>query len=574
MLFLKLINQLFFYFCFNIISILNTKTPYFLLFSFLLLINISINSQEISFNITSTSEKENLILNELTYLKKHKDTISVNLEINKISDYLKKIGYFINSVQKIKKEKTKYTVYFSLKDKLENAIIKISNQEIRYLKNSKPKKKEIIIPITEIETTLFNITKKLEKEGKSFSKVQLKNIIIKDKTIFADLHINESKKRKINKVIIKGYVEFPKSYLKNYFNITSNTVFNQKKIEEISIDTKKLQFVSEIKKPEILFTKDSTLLYLFLKKKQNNSFDGIVNFSSKEDGGILFNGNLDLKLNNILNTGEKFNLFWNSIGEERQEFKITTEIPYIFNSVISPELSFSIYKQDSSFINTKFYSSIKYNLSNKLKIGLSYSSESSEDLSKKETTNKITSFDNSFIGLNFLFLNPKNDEFHNNKFYLEVNPFLGKRKIDNSTTNQYKVVTTASYIWDINNRNSVYIRNETGVLNSDTFLNNELFRIGGANSLRGFNEQSIFTREYTYFNFEYRYLTSTKSYLYTITDIGKIKEEKDQLISYGLGYLFKTSNSQININITVGEKNQNTNDFNNSRMVISWINIF
>ncbi len=544
------------------------------MFSFLLLINISINSQEISFNITSTSEKENLILNELTYLKKHKDTISVNLEINKISDYLKKIGYFINSVQKIKKEKTKYTVYFSLKDKLENAIIKISNQEIRYLKNSKPKKKEIIIPITEIETTLFNITKKLEKEGKSFSKVQLKNIIIKDKTIFADLHINESKKRKINKVIIKGYVEFPKSYLKNYFNITSNTVFNQKKIEEISIDTKKLQFVSEIKKPEILFTKDSTLLYLFLKKKQNNSFDGIVNFSSKEDGGILFNGNLDLKLNNILNTGEKFNLFWNSIGEERQEFKITTEIPYIFNSVISPELSFSIYKQDSSFINTKFYSSIKYNLSNKLKIGLSYSSESSEDLSKKETTNKITSFDNSFIGLNFLFLNPKNDEFHNNKFYLEVNPFLGKRKIDNSTTNQYKVVTTASYIWDINNRNSVYIRNETGVLNSDTFLNNELFRIGGANSLRGFNEQSIFTREYTYFNFEYRYLTSTKSYLYTITDIGKIKEEKDQLISYGLGYLFKTSNSQININITVGEKNQNTNDFNNSRMVISWINIF
>ena len=96
-----------------------------------------------------------------------------------------------------------------------------------------------------------------------------------------------------------------------------------------------MQFISEIKPPEVLFTKDSTLLYIYFKKQQNNSFDGIVNFTSKEDGGVLFNGNINLKLNNVLNTGERFELFWNSIGEERQEFKLSTNLPYILNSKFS-----------------------------------------------------------------------------------------------------------------------------------------------------------------------------------------------------------------------------------------------
>jgi hypothetical protein len=539
-----------------------------------LISNININSQEISLNITSHKEKEKIIIKEIAFKQKHKDTISLNSEINKISDYLKNLGYFTNTIHKIDKEKTKYTAYFNLNKKVDYAIIKINNQEINYFKNFKQENGTIIIPIKQLQTILVKISKKLEKEGKSFSKIQLKNILIKQKNLFAELQINLSKQRKINKVIIRGYKGFPKSYLRNYFNIKSNTIFSQHKIEEIAANTKNLQFVSEIKKPQTLFTKDSTLLYLYLKKKQNNSFDGIINFSSKENGEVLFNGNIDLKLNNILNTGEQFELFWNSIGEERQEFKISTEIPYIFNSVISPELSFSIYKQDSSFLNTKFYSNIKYQLKNNLKIGLVYSSESSENLNNKETLNTTTSFINNFIGLNFSYKKPNNDEFHNNKFYLEINPIIGKRKTDNNNTNQFKIKTITSYIWEFNNRQSIYIKNETGILNSDGYLNNEIFRIGGASSLRGFNEQSVFTSEYTFFNLEYRYLTSPKSYLYTITDFGQIKEEKDHLTSFGLGYLFKTNNSQININITLGKKNQNPIDFNNSKLNVSWINIF
>lgn len=531
----------------------------------------NINSQEISLNITSKKENEATILGTIEYQQKHLDSISLNTEIVRISNYLKNLGFFTNTIDKIENKNKKYIAFFSLNNKIENAILKINSDSKIYFKNSKQKNNTISIPIINLQTTLSTISTKLDKQGKSFSKVQLKNILIKDKTLFADLFINQSKKRIINNVIIKGYENFPKSYLKNYFNIKPNTIINQHKIKEISKSSISLPFIKEIKSPEILFTKDSTFLYLYFNKKQHNSFDGIVSFASKENGDVLFNGNIDLSLNNILDTGEKFELFWNSIGEEKQEFKLSTEIPYIFNTKFSPQLSFSIYKQDSTFLSTKFDSKIFYNINTKTKIAFTYNSESSENL-KSDLSNNIETFSNYFFGFQFQYRTPKNDFFLNDKFYLEISPTFGKRTTDNESSSQLKIETSVSYIWDLNLRNSIYIKNKIGYLNSDSFIDNELFRIGGANTIRGFNEQSIFTNKYTYTNLEYRFLSSEKSYLYTITDIGVINNKN--IIGLGIGYLFNTNDSQINLSLSIGKEESQSINFKKSKLIISWINSF
>lgn len=532
-------------------------------------------AQDLSLKISSKIKKEITVLKKIDFQKKHKDSISIYFEVNKISNYLKQIGYLTNTIDSISKKNKNFTAYFSLNDKIEKAILKIDSPFYFLVTKYKIKNNTFSIPIEQLQNTLSEISNKLDQDGKSFSKVQLKNISFIHKTLYADIDINQSKKRIINKVILKGYENFPKSYLKNYFNIKPNTIFNQQKIKEISNASKSLTFIKEIKPPEVLFTKDSTLLYMYLKKYQNNSFDGIVNFASKENGGVLFNGNIDLKLNNILNTGEKFNLFWNSIAEERQEFKLSTDIPYIFNSKFSPELSFSIYKQDSTFLNTKFESKLIYNINQRINLAFNYNSESSENL-QESLNNNIQTFNNYFVGFKFQYTIPKNDFFFNNKFYLAINPSIGKRRTTNKRSNQFKINATLSYIWDLNKKSSIFIKNRTGYLNSDSFLDNELFRIGGANSLRGFNEQSIFTSSYSFFNLEYRYLTSLKSYFYTITDFGSIKTSlsNENLISTGLGFLFTINKSQINLSSVIGKSSSQNFDFKNNKIIISWKSFF
>jgi hypothetical protein len=535
----------------------------------------SLYTQNINLKISSLNKNEATILNKIKYQKNHIDSTSINFEINKISKYLKNIGYFTNTIDSLVKTKNNYSAYFSLNEKINQSEIYVKLKDQYLFSGFEFTNNTINISIEKLQSILLNISKKIDLEGKSFSKIQLKNIKIKEKKLFAKLSIEASSKRIINKVVVKGYDDFPKSFLKNHFNIRANSVFNEKKIKSISEISKNLQFVSEIKTPEVLFTKDSTFLYLYLKKRKNNSFDGLINFATKENGDLLLNGNIDLELNNILNTGEKFKLFWNKIANERQEFEIALKTPYIFNSKITPELSFSIYKQDSTFLNTKFDSKIFYNLNTKIKFALTYNSESSINLDKR-IENNIENFSNYFLGFQFEFVVPKNDFFFNDKILLKINPSIGERNLNSNSTNQIKIETTASYIWELNSRNSIYIKNTNGFLKSNTYLNNELFRMGGPKSIRGFNEQSIFVDQYIMINLEYRFFTSEKSYLYTITDFAKTGtlENTKNLNSLGLGFLFINKNSLININSSIGRNEGDKFDFKNAKLLVNWKTFF
>ncbi len=547
-------------------------------FKLLLVLSLCISkclyTQNINLKVSSVTKNDSTVISKFNYQKKHKDSISVFLEIKRVSNNLKNIGFFTNTIDSIIKKENNYIAYFSLNEKITQSVIYIELNDQYLFYNFKIINNSIAINPEKVQALLLNTSKKLDREGKSFSKIQLKKIVIKDKKLFANLSIETSPKRIINKVTIKGYDDFPKSFLKNHFKINTSTIFNEEKIKSISEKSKNLQFVSEIKPPEVLFTKDSTFLYVYLKKRNNSSFDGLINFATNENGNLLLNGNINLELSNILNSGEKIMLFWNRIGNERQEFEIALKKPYIFNSKITPELSFSIYKQDSTFLSTKFESKLFYSLNQKINLALTYNVENSENLA--ENINNIDTFNNYFLGLQFDYRIPKNDFSFSDKISIKINPTIGERTSQLKNSNQFKIKTSISYIWDLDFRNSIFIRNENGYLNSETYLNNELFRIGGPNSIRGFNEQSIFVNQYAFLNLEYRFLTSEKSYVYTVTDLAKINSvnQNENLIALGLGFLFGSNNSLININTIVGKKENENFDFNNVKLFVNWKTFF
>jgi len=536
------------------------------------IVTSKIYSQDIILELKSSAKLKKDVFDKVGFKKNHLDTISLYKEVVKVSDYLKKSGYFLNVLDSVTTKGKVYTAYFNLGKRVK--FVKLDFTNIKRLPRSltKLKTNKKILKIEELEFYLKKISNNMDNEGKSFSKIYLSETTIYNDTLVAFINIEESEKRKVSDVIIKGYEKFPKSFIKNYYKINEQSIFSNKKLQEISNLSKNLPFIGEVKSPEVLFTKDSTTLYMYLKRKKNNSFDGIINFASKENGGLLLNGNIDLQLNNILNTGENFSLFWNSVAEERQEFKLSTKIPYIFNSKFSPEIAFNIYKQDSSFLNTRFNLKLLYNLGSKSEIGLTYSNETSNKLESE--LNNIESFNSSFLGIKYLYRISSNDNFYNDRFSISLNPSLGSRNSDNKNDTQFKLQTEIKFLYDFNDRNKIYIRNESGVLKSDNYLTNELYRIGGANSLRGFNEQSIFTENYTYFNIEYRYLTSTNSYLHTITDIGFIQNENSNFLTgLGLGYVFKKEQFIFNIALATNTRENNVS-LKESKLILSFKSFF
>jgi hypothetical protein len=552
----------------------NTKT-FLVVPLFVLHFSLVVFSQDYILKLASKDSIENAFLSKIDFKEDHKDSLSVFNELNRINKLVQSNGYFLSDIDSIILNQKNYFAFFDMNQKVDSVILNVKNFPELILQKFNLKQHEIKIPINELELFLTEISKIFESKGSSFSKIRLKNFTIRNNILYTEINLNASKERKINKLIFKGYDKFPNSYIKNYFFINKKTTFNKKKIDEISKLSQDLGFVSEIKTPETLFTKDSTFVYVYLNKNKGSSFDGLVNFSSQENGKLLFNGYLDLKLRNTLNAGEHFSLLWNRFGNERQEFSIATKIPYVFNSKLSPELNFSIYKQDSTFLNTKLNAQLQYQIRSNAALLLSFSSENSDKLTNT-ALNTIETFTSSFIGFGYQYVIPKNDVFRNNTFFLNVKPSFGIRKSKKSSFDQIKVASTISYLLNLNSRSSIYLKNRTGLLNSENYLENELFRIGGNNSIRGFNEQSIFVKDYVIQNIEYRYLLSNESFIYSVTDLALIATaaKTEKLIGIGIGYLFNTNNSQINISTTIGTDSKTPINIKNTQLFINWVNFF
>lgn len=535
-----------------------------------------ISSQNFELKIKTKDTILKTVLNEVSYEANQRSEKEIFKEIRHVHKQLKNNGFFTSTIDTIVTNKDVYTAFFDLGFKTEEIII-IYPQKKQPV-SSEQNFDSIRLKPHEFENYTKSILNKLDQKGKSFSEISFKNPKIQNRTLVLEQQVIESKKRYIDKVIVKGYDNFPQKFIRNYFKINPQTIFSKEKIEEISQLTKTLTFVDQKKKPEVLFKKDSTHLYLFLTKQTSSSFDGIINFASKDDGkGLLLNGNLDLKLNNVFNSGEQLELFWNKVAEEKTEFNILVKAPYLINSRFSSELGFNIFRQDSTFLNTNFNFKTEYDFNNFSKISLLFSSEKSSYLLNTESNN-FDSFSNNFIGVEYKISTLSKTNLFKYKLNVNIQPVIGRRKTEISQINQQKLLISSFANFKTSEKSYIFLKNETGILNSNNYLVNELFRIGGVNTIRGFNEQSIFTSQYSYLNLEYRYLTSLSSYIYTITDLGAyeniVENNYQEVIGIGLGYGFKLNNSKVNFAYANGFNFKDTTKFNNSKIIVKWTSFF
>ena len=557
-------------------------TPYIYV-AFLLWNFGSIHGQKLALKISTKDSVNTIFINSIQYQKKHISEISLLATLDSIQNRLEQKGFLNFKSDSIVRQDSTYSIKFDLGNLNKTVRIYYSEKDVNktQLFTLVPSVKDTFfdIPIENLSRTLNAIVGIFETQGNSFAQVSLKDIAVKKDHIEGYLHILKSNIRRIDAIIINGYDNFPKTYLRYFLRIKNNMLFNKDKLNEVSELVSSLPFVSEIKPPEVLFTKDSTIVYLYLKKKASNKFDGLVGFTSKENGnGISFNGYLDLSLLNIFDTGELFSLYWKNNSNERQVFNLSVKIPYIFNSRFSPTASLNIYKQDSTFINTKTQFLLSYAINERNALGLSLYNETSSNLLTNATTGNIDDFNSIFYGVNYNYGIPNNNTLFPVKFNFYGELLTGKRKVESNAISQSKANLRSNYLWRLNFKNYIFLQNETSTLVSDNILTNELFRIGGVNSIRGFDEESIFASTYSYFNIEYRYTANNSSYLYSITDLGyidnEISNQSSQIYSLGLGYAFSTKLGLLNLSYALGKFSDQSFNFSNSRFHLKIISFF
>jgi hypothetical protein len=329
-----------------------------------------------------------------------------------------------------------------------------------------------------------------------------------------------------------------------------------------------------LKYPEILFTTDSTKIYVYLEKSKPNKFDGFIGFSNDKESKLVFNGYLDLQLQNIFNSGEKFNLYWKNDGSKQTSFNLGTELPYLFKSPIGVKANLRIFKQDSTFQNTITDLNLGYYFSYNTKAYLGYQKTNSADIQNTNSFS-INNFTNTFLTSSLEHTTFSTDNFiFPEKTKVNLKLGTGNRTIETNKTKQTFVQLEMSHHLELNSKNSIFIKNQSYYLQSDSYVINELYRFGGINSIRGFKENSLQANAFSGIMAEFRYLVASNLYLHSITDYGYFQDRtaniEEKLIGLGFGFGLFTKNGLVNLIYANGSTSDQTIKLSNSIVHISF----
>lgn len=541
----------------------------------------SLNAQNLHLKLVGKTETETTILDSLNYPNSYIDYKSMRSEIDSTLNRIQKTGYIESELSSlIKDNDSLFIAKIHLNRRYNTIYIYYPNEHLdKSILNEvsdNVTSEYFEVPISRSNEVINFLNKKESENGKPFISFQIKDIIKRNnKTLQGNLVINSSNRRMINKIIIKGYEKFPKSFLKRYLRINPNQELNLNEIKAKTNNLNRLSFASQIKDPEILFTKDSTDIYLYLEKSKSNTFDGFLGFGNNESTNkIEFDGYLNLNLINNLNYGESLNLIYKSDENEQRTFNVTTELPYLFGSPVGINLNLNIFKKDSTFTIVNQTAKLFYTIDSKNKIYGGIDLINSENLLNQTiSTTFVEDYKSTFFNVSYEYLNRTSNFLFPIQSYFSIEGGLGSRNFENLKQDQSSIKFKTFKIFNLNTKNSIYLNVNGDILFSDNYFTNELKRFGGINSIRGFEENSIFASLYSVINSEYRYSLNKTIYIHSIIDGAYYEDDinqiKEKLFGVGFGVGIATKAGLLKLNYANGFTENQTFKFSNSKIHIS-----
>ena len=542
-----------------------------------------INAQEISLKLKGYSPADQEVLESLAAAVIFENVAALESEIEHIQKQLYNKGYISLKHLGLKNEKLEYTAEFELGPAYKSILIFGHSSLFKPLgyaieKDLDSNQFYVEVPISALENTLDQLSIALSNESYTFATLQLQNIQPEDKiNIKANLVLDKGAKRTLQNIKVLGYDKFPTSYIKYFLRIKTQKPFKLERIQSQMKLLNQLPFAQQKRPAEVLFTKDSTTVYLYLEKIKSNRFDGFLGFGSDETTGkIEFDGYLDLKLINNLNFGESLNLNYKSDEIDQKTLDIALQLPYLFGTPLGSTLNLNIFKKDSTFTTAQQGIKLFYQLNENQQLGLGVRLQQSNAINNTSDA-FVEDFDSQFYEINYNYSKQQQtDLLFPVQRQLEVSVAFGKRSAA-SELKQRHIRLKGFQIFNLNPKNSIFLKVHLEELQSDQYLLNELLRFGGITSVRGFRENSLFATRLGVLCSEYRYRFSPGLFVHSVIDAGYFQDSNNtdyQIFGFGFGFGLRSNGGLLRLTYANGKTKNIPFDLSESKVHLSFTSTF
>ncbi len=556
-----------------------------LLFFFLLFSSLVFAQNKINLEITSGGK-----LSEKTYEKialekplNIKDSSFVDSLKARIDNKLRDLGYFFSEIKidSIRYSKDSSSVFVKLnideKEQCETKSLNIiadTPQDSAFVYN---KLSFVIgspfVPVL-LKKTFSEILARYENNGFPFAKIKIQSIKWineNDSTKSVELFIafRNGRTSIIDTIIVKGNKQTKDYVIIRNSGIKIGDRYSREKIKEAVANLARLGFFKKIKMPKFYYKNDKIgVLEFYVEEKSTNSFDGIIGYIPKRnDIPGYFTGYAKIDLRNIFGTERAFGFEWKKLDRFSQYFNVNYKEPWLFSFPLNLKLEVTQRKQDTTYIQRKYGAAFEYLATAKLKASLLYSYEETIPLGGFTATLNHSVFNTS--GVRFYY-DARDDIFIPTYGYLinltlkySLKNIITDTETENAKDNQYRIETDALGFLRIYKNNiaalGLHFRNVVGNLLEIS----DLYRFGGTNTLRGFNEDIFSGNVVAWSNLEYRFLLSPQSFLFAFFDSGYyyndiLKKQNSDLFEkltfgYGGGISFSTGIGVMKVSFALAQ---------------------
>jgi len=352
-----------------------------------------------------------------------------------------------------------------------------------------------------------------------------------------------------------------------FSDIRNGDLFELNKIYKISENIKNTGFIQEIRPPAYEFIDNKVSLYTYFKPQSKNSINGLVGIQPGENENVQFTGNVALNFQNALSYGEVLKINWRRMFNSSQNLIAELSYPFLFNTNFEIIGGLDMIKKDSSFFNFNSKLIINYKTSSNFSNGFLFTNSNSTNLLESDySSTSVNSF--GFVTDYKKLDNPFNPK---RGFIIKSEIAYGWKEtysIDTASNNVLKSpnfngnLSFSSYL-SLINRTTFKIKLSTSTIQNNILYENELTRIGGYKTIRGFDEESIWVSSFILGNFEFRYLLDEKSNVFLFSDFAWTESKINDFIkaeyfqSFGFGTNISMPNGLLTLIYGLGRKIDN-----------------
>lgn len=526
------------------------------------------------------------------------DSAAVVSRLKSIREELIESGYLLASVDKVTWATDTATAEIFTGGKYEWAALKPGNTPEEYLSRigfrQKVYENSQIAP-TALAKLFTKLIETAENNGYPFASVKLDSVEITKNKIDAVLDMKLNTFTVVDSFIIKGGSETNRSYIENHIGIKKGSAFNQSALSRIPNRLRELPFIKTIKPYEVGMRPGKADIYIYIDNKKASNFDGVLGvLPDNETGEILITGDVKLNLLNSFKAGETINLQWQRLQTRTQQLDIAFKYPFLFDTPLGLDLAFNLYRRDTLFSQIDATVGVDYFFLGSNSIKVYYQNMQANVISASIFTvdEYVDSRINLFgVGANVIDLdyrfNPRQGYFIEGRAAAGVKNIIKNAEIDDS---EYEDVELESDIYNaklstgvylpFGKRSTILVRAIGGAIVNNSLFRNELFRIGGLKTLRGFDEQAIFASSYLISTVEYRFILEQNSNIFLFVDQAWYEDVSrndlltDTPLGFGGGISFETGAGVFSLTYALGKQFDNSIEIRNGKIHFGFTSFF